>query len=173
MSSTQNCTFVSPDCPVEATIYGFTPNLAINIFFCAAFGTCALLQFIQGLTWKTYPYTTTLILGCIAESIGTFPTTPSHKLPTNPILLGYVGRILLNHNPWSDPGFKIQIVCLIIAPAFLSAGIYLTLRQLVLALDSELSRIKPRLYTWIFITCDVVSIVLQGVGGGLAAGRGW
>lgn len=31
------------------------------------------------------------------------------------------------------------------------------------------SRIKPRTYTLVFISCDFVSLVLQGAGGGLTA----
>ena len=36
-------------------------------------------------------------------------------------------------------------------------------------LGPEYSRLQPRYYTWIFICCDIFSLVLQGVGGGLAA----
>jgi hypothetical protein len=58
-----------------------------------------------------------------------------------------------------------------LAPSFLAAGIYLTLKHLVLALGPEHSRLKPRLYPWIFIPCDAFSIILQAVGGGVAAGN--
>jgi hypothetical protein len=75
----------------------------------------------------------------------------------------------MHNNPWSDTGFRIQIVCLILSPSFLAAGIYLTLKHIVLALGPESSRLKPRLYTWIFISCDAFSIILQAVGGGVAA----
>lgn len=34
------------------------------------------------------------------------------------------------------------------------------------------SRLPARLYTWIFITCDVVSLLLQAIGGGMAGGAG-
>ncbi|MCJ1370479.1 hypothetical protein MMC20_001692 [Loxospora ochrophaea] len=83
--------------------------------------------------------------------------------------LGYVGRILLHSNPFQSTGFNIQISLLIIAPAFLSAGVYLTLKHLTLALGPSFSRIQPRFYTWIFITCDIFSLVLQAAGGGIAA----
>lgn len=76
---------------------------------------------------------------------------------------------MMHNNPWDDVGFKIQIVCLIIAPSFLAAGIYLTLKHIIMALGPEHSRLKPRLYTWIFISCDALSIVVQAVGGGIAA----
>lgn len=76
---------------------------------------------------------------------------------------------MLNSNPWSDNGFEIQIACLIIAPAFIAAGVYLTLKHITLELGVNISRIQPKLYTWIFCSADILSLVLQGAGGGLAA----
>jgi hypothetical protein len=61
---------------------------------------------------------------------------------------------------------------LIFAPAFIAAGIYLTLKHIVLAFGQERSRIKARYYTIGFITCDFISLMLQAVGGGFAGGAG-
>jgi len=82
---------------------------------------------------------------------------------------GYVGRIMLHNNPWDGNGFNIQICCLIIAPAFFAAGIYLTLKHIALEVGSIFSRLRPKFYTWIFILCDIFSLILQGAGGGIAA----
>lgn len=76
---------------------------------------------------------------------------------------------MMNSNPWDDVGYKIQIVCLILAPSFLAAGIYLTLKHIIMHLGPEYSRLRPKYYTWIFISCDALSIVIQAVGGGIAA----
>lgn len=62
-----------------------------------------------------------------------------------------------------------QICCLIIAPAFNSAAIYLTLKHIALCFGTEWSYIKPRFYTYIFIIFDLVSLVLQALGGALAS----
>ncbi|KAI4211037.1 MAG: hypothetical protein LQ351_006157 [Letrouitia transgressa] len=83
----ENCTQVTPECPSEATIYGYYPNLGANIFFLA----------------------------------------------------------------------------------FFAAGIYLTLKHLILTFGEEYSRLRARWYTWIFIGCDLLSLILQGAGGGTAA----
>ena len=53
--------------------------------------------------------------------------------------------------------------------AFLSAAIYLTLKHIVLAIGPEWSRIRPKYYTWGFISVDILNLVLQGIGGGIAA----
>lgn len=93
----------------------------------------------------------------------------------------------MNNNPWSQVGFNMQICCLILSPvslpiplvvmdlpnacpkAFLSAGIYLTLKHIVLTIGEEYSRLQAIWYTWIFILCDLFSLILQGAGGGIAA----
>ena len=62
-----------------------------------------------------------------------------------------------------------QIVCLTIAPAFLAAGIYLTLSRIVITFGPENSHIKPLSYPRIFIPCDIVSLLLQAIGGGMAS----
>lgn len=63
----------------------------------------------------------------------------------------------------------IQIVCLTIAPAFLAAGIYLCLSRIVVTFGEENSRIKPLSYPRIFVPCDILSLVLQATGGGMAS----
>ncbi|KAL8956526.1 MAG: hypothetical protein Q9193_005978 [Seirophora villosa] len=146
-----DCTRVTDSCPIEATIYAYRPNLGANIFFLIVFAACGILQLFQGLKWKTWTFMIAMTLGCLTE------------------VIGYAGRLILNHNPWSEVGFQMQICCLIIAPAFFAAAVYLTLKHLVQTLGSAYSRLPARWYTWIFIGCDIFSLVLQGAGGGLAA----
>lgn len=92
-----------------------------------------------------------MCLGCAAEA------------------LGYAGRVILNNNPYDSVGFQIQICCLIIAPAFIAAGIYVTLKHFTITFGESWSRLRPAWYTYIFITGDIFSLVLQGAGGGIAA----
>lgn len=77
---------------------------------------------------------------------------------------------MLWNNPFSGTGFKLNIVLLTFAPAFFTAGIYLLLKQFCLVFGPQFSRLKPKFYTYIFISCDVLSIALQGAGGGISAG---
>ncbi|KKY16181.1 putative sphingoid long-chain base transporter rsb1 [Diplodia seriata] len=78
-------------------------------------------------------------------------------------------RIMLHDDPFGQPGFNLQICTLTLAPAFLAAAVYLMLKHLVLATSPSLSRFPARYYTYIFITCDLISLVLQAAGGGTAA----
>jgi hypothetical protein len=83
--------------------------------------------------------------------------------------VGYGGRLMLYNDPFSSDGFTIQICCLIISPALISAGIYLTLKHIVIGFGEGWSRLKPVMYTYVFIAGDFFSLVLQGAGGGLAS----
>ncbi|KAL9114930.1 MAG: hypothetical protein Q9227_001173 [Pyrenula ochraceoflavens] len=150
----RNCNAVSPECPVGATTYGYYPNLPASIVYITVFGLCCLLQLCLGTRYKTYPY-------MIGAAIGTFGEA-----------IGYGGRVMMHKNPWSSDGFKIQICCLVLAPSFLAASVYLTLKWVVRHCGEQYSRLKPTTYTWAFISGDFGSIVLQAIGGGVAAAGG-
>jgi hypothetical protein len=138
-------------CPVSDSIYGYAPSLAANAAFLAIFLISGVTHGIQGFRYKTWSFLTVMLIGNLCEAVG------------------YGGRIMLHNDPFSDPGFKLQIVLLTFAPAFLAAGIYFTLKHIVLVFGAGISRLKPAWYTYIFITCDIFSIILQGAGGALAS----
>ncbi|OKL57332.1 hypothetical protein UA08_07453 [Talaromyces atroroseus] len=145
------CTEVSPDCPVQGTIYGYAPNFAANVAFCAIFGILCLVQLAQLLKWRMWSFGIAVILGAVSE------------------VIGYVGRLILHSNAYSNVGFETQICTLTIAPAFWSAAIYLTLKHQVYLFGRKYSTLKAEWYPYIFVTCDLLSLILQGTGGGLAA----
>jgi hypothetical protein len=61
------------------------------------------------------------------------------------------------------------LVCLTIAPALLSASIYLTLARIIPIYSSILSRFQPRTYALVFIACDFIPLLLQAAGGAIAS----
>lgn len=61
------------------------------------------------------------------------------------------------------------LVCLTIGPAFLSAPIYLTLSHLITIYSESTARFKPRTYTYVFISSDIVALLLQAAGGAMAS----
>lgn len=54
----------------------------------------------------------------------------------------------------------VQISTLIIAPAFLAAACYIILGWLIHALGEEHSLLRPRVYIWLFVSGDVLSLVI-------------
>jgi len=141
-------------CPLDLSYWDYRPSLAANSLFLAIFGLSLLLFIIQG-AWsrKFLGFTIAMVSGCILE------------------VLGYAGRIWSYYDPFEENGFLIQIVCLTIAPAFLAAGIYFCLSRIVLTFGEANSRIKALSYPRFFIPCDVISLLLQAAGGGLASAQ--
>jgi hypothetical protein len=136
------------------TSFRSAPSLPLTIFFIASYAILALTNLVLGLKHKTYFFGYVLTIGSISE------------------IIGYVGRFLLYYNPYRSMGFQIQISCLIFAPSFIAAGIYIMLQDIVKVFGTERSRVKPMVYTWAFIACDTVSLLLQAAGGGIAGGAG-
>ncbi|KAF1809832.1 putative RTA1 domain protein [Eremomyces bilateralis CBS 781.70] len=151
MSGEQPIQCTIDTCPVSESIYGYAPGLGENVFFTILFAVLAVAHAVQGSLHKTWSFLIAMCLGSASEAIG------------------HGGRIILHSDAFNDSGFYIQIILLTIAPAFLAAGIYLCLKHLVITFGEDLSRIRPKFYTWIFISCDFVSLALQGAGGGVAA----
>lgn len=130
---------------------GYYPTISANAVPAIIFLVALLIQVVIGIRRRTWSYLVALGIGSLFEAAG------------------YGGRVSLHKNPYSSGGFKLQIICLTVAPAFIAAGLYLNLKHMVLVFGPHLSLLKPALYTYIFIGCDIFSIVLQAAGAGLAA----
>ncbi|KAM7188169.1 sphingoid long-chain base transporter RSB1 [Naviculisporaceae sp. PSN 640] len=153
-ASYKTCTEINAICTIERTTLGYYPNVGINYFFAIGFGIAGLASFIFG-TWKrTWSFMAYLTAGCMLE------------------LAGYGARIPLNTNPWNKAAFETQIVAIILAPTLICVSVYLTLKHVCLALNPALSRVRPHLYPFIFVPADVSCLLLQAIGGGLAASAG-
>ena len=61
----------------------------------------------------------------------------------------------------------LQTIALTLAPAFIMAGVYYLLAQLMVINGRKFSIIRPLWYSYIFIFCDACSLVIQAAGGGL------
>ncbi|TFB00553.1 Sphingoid long-chain base transporter RSB1 [Trichoderma ghanense] len=150
----QDCTEVSALCPVEATVLGYYPNLGSGIFFAIVFGILTVASLVLGVWKKTYTYAIGLSIGLLLE------------------MLGYIGRIQLHYNPWNEGAFELQICAIILAPTFICVSIYLTLKHVAINLNPSASRIPPRWYPIIFLPADLSCLIVQAIGGGIAAAGG-
>lgn len=89
--------------------------------------------------------------------------------PETAELIGWAARTYAHSCPYNDNAFIAQEVTLIIAPVFFSAALYILLGRLIIHLGPTSSTISAKWYTIIFVTCDVVSLVVQAVGGAKAS----
>lgn len=85
----ENCTLAT--CNVETSIFTYQPSLPANAVFIALFGVSLVIHAVQGIRWRTWFFSTAMILGCTTE------------------MIGYGGRIMMHSNPFSFVGFMIQI----------------------------------------------------------------
>ncbi|KAL2813865.1 RTA1 like protein-domain-containing protein [Aspergillus granulosus] len=138
-------------CPLSMASVEYRPVLWGNIFFMALFGVAALIHLGVGIRYKTWTFMVATVLGLAGE------------------VAGYVGRVNLHDNPFNGDNFLVYLVCLTIAPAFLTAAIYLTLSRIVVAYGEKISYFKPRTYTITFITFDFIALLLQAIGGAIAS----
>ncbi|KAF5670553.1 phospholipid-translocating ATPase [Fusarium heterosporum] len=143
-----NCTLDT--CPIEASILRYQPNIPANAVFIGVFGLSIVIHAFQGIKMRTWGFMASMMAGCILE------------------IIGYVGRFIIHDNPFDFNGFLMQIICITVAPVFFSAAIYVLLSQVINFVDPNISRFPPKYFYWIFIPSDIISLILQAVGGALS-----
>ncbi|KAG8748533.1 hypothetical protein FRC10_003667 [Ceratobasidium sp. 414] len=51
------------------------------------------------------------------------------------------------------------------APSFMTAASFIILGGIIRILGYQYSRLSPKLYTIVFVTCDLIALVIQAIGG--------
>jgi hypothetical protein len=160
------CTYDT--CCLEQGQVTYLPTIPGNGVYLGAFIVVAVLQIFFGFRYKAKGFMIGITLGCIGEAVG------------------YGGRIWMvsysasdyilrspfqGYNIFEFNAFLINLVPLTIAPAFITASIYLCLSRIVTLYDPTISvsRFKPLTYSYVFVTADLVSLILQAAGGAIAA----
>lgn len=138
-------------CDLSLAHLTYLPSVWGNAVFVGVFGLALPIQIFLGFKHKTWGFMLAMFLGLALE------------------VVGYITRIMLHDEPFIKNNFILYLIFLTIAPAFISAGIYLCLSRIIVLFGSGLSRLNARTYTILFCTSDLVSLILQGVGGALAS----
>lgn len=142
--------------------YLYTPSIAAAAMFVAIFGVSALLYCLQGARIRTW-YMVLLVIGGACETIG------------------YIGRTLSAHEApdITLTPYIIQFTLRLIAPALMSASVFMILGYIIVAVKGEArSPIRRKFLTLIFVLGDIWSFLVQSTGNlaqnrnlGLRAGR--
>ena len=151
-SPLESCTVST--CDIAFSYSSYLPTFEGNLLYALIFAVCLGIHLFHGFRTRTFGFTATFVAGLALE------------------IAGYTGRLLMHYNPFKQDNFLLYLVPLTIAPAFLSAGVYLCLARIIVLYKSEgmdVSRLKPRTYTLIFVACDFVSLLLQAAGGAIAS----
>ncbi|KAK0203207.1 RTA1-domain-containing protein [Desarmillaria ectypa] len=133
------------------SFYGYTPNRAICILFLSLFSLSTIMHVAQAIAYRTWWWLCTAVLCGVLE------------------ILGWSARLWSSFNPGLKDPFGMQLTCTILAPTPLLAANFVILEKLIQHLGTEYSRLSPKAYMILFCTCDVISLVVQAFGGGLAS----
>lgn len=128
---------------------GMVPNLRFNITMIVIWGILLTIHVVQ-LLMRQYWFSIAFICTGILE------------------VLGFIGRTWSHSNVADMDAFLLNMICLTIAPVFTMGGIYYQLAKLIEVYGHRFSLLpSPMAYSFIFICSDIVSLVVQAVGGGL------
>ncbi|KAL0961346.1 hypothetical protein HGRIS_006302 [Hohenbuehelia grisea] len=131
--------------------YGYVPTRSTAIIFVVLFGITALLHTGQAIAHRIWWLLPTVCLGAVVE------------------VLGWSGRLWSSFSPTLSNPFMIQITSTILAPTPFVAANFIILGLIIRRLGPGYSRISPKWYTIIFCSADVISLLVQGAGGGIAS----
>ena len=135
---------------LDSSQYGYQPSLVVGIIGLTLFTLSAVAHIVQMCTSRMW-WLVVLVIGGITE------------------IIGYSARIYSWKNDSNLDAFLAQTVTLIIAPSFFSAALYVAFGMIVNIVGREYSILAPKWYTVIFVIADLISLIVQAVGGGLAA----
>lgn len=179
-----NCTLEL--CPVEYSVYGYRPSLVANIVLIALYSVAIAIHTYLGIRWKQWWFMGCMVAGGVNAVLGYVGRLLMYQNPFNFVafmiqiskssslqrrgrtntfssLRDHRARVLLRrhlHNPRhvvsAQPAISVRL-----RPA---ADLYR-----ITQFSPELSRFDPKLFYYIIIPCDIVSLVLQAAGGGLSS----
>lgn len=135
----------------EMNEYTYDLVRSANIIFLALFSLIVLYDLIFAVMARYDWFNITFLCGYVCE------------------LIGYIARVMSFNDTSNEDKYLAQFVCLTIAPAFIMAGIYFVFAQLVVIHGRKYAVLRPLWYSYIFITWDVMSLVIQAIGGGIAS----
>ncbi|KAJ3488236.1 hypothetical protein NLI96_g2982 [Meripilus lineatus] len=143
---------IAPDGTIlKSPYYEYIPTKWICIMFVGLYALTTILHFGQSLRYRMWFLLPTVCLAGVGE------------------VIGWGGRSWSSFSPLLQTPFLIQIVATILAPTPFVAALFILFARLTNRLGIRYSRLSPQWYSRIFLSCDFVSLIIQGAGGGIAA----
>ena len=128
--------------------YRYDPSIIAPAIFTGIFAASTLFHAYQSLRTRTY-YMIPLILGDLLETAG------------------YASRIASSGEApdFKLPAYIVQSLCILVAPAFIAATIYMVLSRIVLVVNGRSKLpLRQKLLTLTFVSGDIVSFMVQSTG---------
>ncbi|KAH8823597.1 RTA1-domain-containing protein [Flagelloscypha sp. PMI_526] len=131
--------------------YGYVPTKYVCFIFLGLFTLSAILHVGQAIWSKKYWFLTTAVFCCALEAAG------------------WGMRLWSNMDLMNKLGFKLQLCFTIIAPTPLLAVNFILIGQTIPLLGPQFSRLSAKYYSLVFLSCDIIALVVQAAGGAMAA----
>jgi RTA1 like protein len=132
----------------KGVLWPYCPSFGAAVTFSCLFGVVSIAHIVQAIIHKK-PFSWILIMGCLWECGG------------------YIFRSLAvtaqKHIGW----LTAQSLLILLAPLWINAFVYMLLGRMVqFFLDERrVCRVKAKHFTWIFVSLDILSFIVQGAGG--------
>ncbi|KIO22639.1 hypothetical protein M407DRAFT_79016 [Tulasnella calospora MUT 4182] len=136
---------------IDDSPYGYIPTFWICVLFVVLFSLTSATHLGQAIYYRMWWLLPTMVLGGVGE------------------IIGWAGRTWSSRNYYSDNAFYMNICCTIIAPSFMTAAMFIVMGRIIGLVGAEYSRLKPRTYSILFVSADLVALVVQALGGATAA----
>ncbi|KZT19940.1 RTA1-like protein [Neolentinus lepideus HHB14362 ss-1] len=136
----------------DVSPYHYIPTQWVVILFIVLFSITGVVHIGEALIFRDWFLFPTVVLAICGE------------------IIGWSGRLWSTLNIPLNTPFVMQLCATIIAPTPFLAAIFVIFGRIILRLGPQYSRLNPRMYTILFCTSDVVALILQAFGGGLASG---
>ncbi|KAF5375760.1 hypothetical protein D9757_009003 [Collybiopsis confluens] len=137
--------------PVAFSPYHYFPTEYVAILFVSLFGLSTALHVGQSIYFRAWWALPTIALAGLLE------------------VLGWSARIWSSISPFLLSPYEMQLTLTILAPTPLVAGNFVILGRIIRDMGPQYSRLPPRWYAIIFCSFDIISLIVQAVGGGIAA----
>ncbi|KAF7300317.1 hypothetical protein HMN09_00915000 [Mycena chlorophos] len=131
--------------------YGYYPTQYVCALFVALFALSTVLHVGQAVRYRLWWLLPTACVAGLLE------------------VLGWAARLWNAQNPFQFQEYEMQLVCTILGPTPLAAANFVILEHIIRRLGPEYSRLSPGQYTAVFLLGDVVSLIVQAIGGAAAA----
>ncbi|KAI0825085.1 RTA1-domain-containing protein [Trametes gibbosa] len=136
--------------PLQENFYGYVPDRDVCIIFVVLFSVSAAIHLVQAVYWRMSWLFATAVFAGVAE------------------IVGWSARLWSSYSPFAQDPYIMQLCVTIIAPSPLVAALFILFGRISERLGEHYGRLSPTQYSIIFLTCDIISLVTQGVGGGIA-----
>ncbi|ETW87178.1 lipid-translocating exporter, partial [Heterobasidion irregulare TC 32-1] len=131
--------------------YGYVPTEWITLMFFGLFAVSTLTHFFQAFYYRVWWLLPTAFLAGVLECAG------------------WAARFWSSQKPALLKPYIIQTTATIIGPTPLLATNFIILEKLIHLLGPQYSRLPPKLYGYIFLSCDLVALTVQAYGGTVAS----